>query len=86
MNELIYTPPTICFSSFATLAELIEVKIKLCKSANILKTTNIKEEKGGTQKVSYKWSGEGVRICVEKTVYCNGIMVQIYFQASCLTW
>lgn len=69
MNDLIYLPPPIYFfSSFATLTELIEVKIKWHQSASVLKTTNIKEGKGDTQKGSCKEKFreqymERVRIC-----------------------
>lgn len=55
LNEWVnlqHIPPQF-FSSFATLTELIEVKIKWRQSADILKTTNIKEEKGGIQKGTY---------------------------------
>lgn len=48
MNELIYTPPAIFSPVFAALAKLIEVKIKWHQSANILKASKTKEEKGGT--------------------------------------
>lgn len=48
MNELIYTPLAIFSPVFAALAKLIEVKIKWHQSANILKASKTKEEKGGT--------------------------------------
>lgn len=53
MNELIYTPHNFFFPCIATLTELIEVKIKWHQSESVLKTTNIKEEKEGTQKGNY---------------------------------